>query len=137
MENLPFQDNKFDLVICRNAIDHVEDADKCVKEVERVLKDGGVFYLAINTFSGLLYWYKLINKDKEHPYTFNLKTFKNLIEKNKKYKFQLSIKQCIIDSEDHKHFEEMESKTWWKVILRKMFLKMNSYHFVELIILKR
>jgi SAM-dependent methyltransferase len=131
MEELPYSDEKFDFIICRNAIDHVEDIEKCLSESKRVLKKDGTFYLAINTFSGLLYLYKAINKDKEHPYTFNIRSFKKTVLNSG---FKLS--KEIIDSEDHKHFEEMESQTWWKVVLRKLFLKFDSYHFIELILKK-
>lgn len=36
MENLPYPDMSFDLVICINALDHTKDAKKALKEILRV-----------------------------------------------------------------------------------------------------
>lgn len=38
MENLPYPDNSFDLVVCINALDHTPDAEKALKEMIRVSK---------------------------------------------------------------------------------------------------
>jgi len=40
--DLPFSDNSFDVVLCTEVIEHVEDQDRAVKELVRVLKEGGV-----------------------------------------------------------------------------------------------
>jgi ubiquinone/menaquinone biosynthesis C-methylase UbiE len=41
LEELPFADNYFDLVIMINVLDHVRDADLCMKSLVRVLRRGG------------------------------------------------------------------------------------------------
>jgi SAM-dependent methyltransferase len=43
--NLPFADKSFDLVICRDVIEHVLDAEKAMQEAHRVLVDGGYYFL--------------------------------------------------------------------------------------------
>lgn len=43
--DLPFKDEIFDIVSCNDVIEHVEDAEKCVKEVSRVIKPGGLIYV--------------------------------------------------------------------------------------------
>lgn len=40
-ENLNFDENYFDLVICINVLDHVQNAKKCLEEMIRVSKRGG------------------------------------------------------------------------------------------------
>lgn len=40
-EKIDFPDNYFELVICNNVLDHVEDANQCLAELRRVLKPGG------------------------------------------------------------------------------------------------
>jgi ubiquinone/menaquinone biosynthesis C-methylase UbiE len=40
-ENLKFDDTYFDLLVCINVLDHVQNAKKCLKEVNRVIKQGG------------------------------------------------------------------------------------------------
>lgn len=42
-ENLPFQDNTFDVVIMDAVLQHVPDVSKAFKEVSRILKCDGVF----------------------------------------------------------------------------------------------
>ncbi len=46
MENLTYPDESFDIVHCRNAIDHTQDLHKAIKEMQRVCKKGGYVYLA-------------------------------------------------------------------------------------------
>ena len=47
-ENLPFPKPFFDVVVCVNALDHVDSLKKTVKEISRVLKKGGKFIGQIN-----------------------------------------------------------------------------------------
>jgi SAM-dependent methyltransferase len=47
-EALPFEDQRFDLVTCRIAAHHFPDVPRFVREVKRVLKDGGTFALVDN-----------------------------------------------------------------------------------------
>lgn len=41
-ENLPFTEN-FDVVVCTDVLEHVENLEKCLSEVTRVLKPSGIF----------------------------------------------------------------------------------------------
>ena len=45
-EDLPFADQSFDVVISNHVIEHMTNADKHLSEIGRVLKDGGIAYLA-------------------------------------------------------------------------------------------
>ena len=51
MLNLPYSDNKFDCILCRNVISHTdtEGMKKIVKELYRVLKNGGECYLTLGS----------------------------------------------------------------------------------------
>lgn len=42
--DLPFADESFDGVIIQAVLEHVADPPRCVEEIHRVLKDGGVVY---------------------------------------------------------------------------------------------
>lgn len=44
-ENIPFEDGFFDFVSSFNSLDHVDDLDKSISEIIRVLKPGGKFLL--------------------------------------------------------------------------------------------
>jgi len=43
-ERLPFADASFDTVCCCDVLEHVDDVDKVIAEIARVLKPGGVFF---------------------------------------------------------------------------------------------
>lgn len=45
-EELRYPSNFFDIVHCRNALDHTENAYQAIKEMKRVCKPGGWVYLA-------------------------------------------------------------------------------------------
>lgn len=80
-EDLPFEDNSFDIVLLTNVLDHVESPRKVLTEIKRVLKKGGIFYFEVfiyqKNFRKLA---KFIGKIKEwvkkeifnihHPYLF-------------------------------------------------------------------
>jgi ubiquinone/menaquinone biosynthesis C-methylase UbiE len=44
-ESLPFEDRRFDAVLSFQVIEHVEDIDRCLTEMFRVLEPGGFVYL--------------------------------------------------------------------------------------------
>jgi ubiquinone/menaquinone biosynthesis C-methylase UbiE len=47
-QDIPFEDNHFDVVIANHMLYHVPDRNKAFKEVRRILKSEGVFYAASN-----------------------------------------------------------------------------------------
>ena len=48
-ENIPSNDNYFDAVICADCLEHVDDLEKVISEISRVLKKNGIFcYDTIN-----------------------------------------------------------------------------------------
>lgn len=89
-ENLPFEDNSFDVVILANVLDHVETPDKALSEIKRVLKPEGIFHFE-NLFyqSGFLAISKIWGPIKQaltkeifnihHPFMFKLKDLQRLI----------------------------------------------------------
>jgi SAM-dependent methyltransferase len=48
IEDLPLLDEFADVVVCRNAIDHVEDPGAGLGEMWRVLKPGGLLFLSVD-----------------------------------------------------------------------------------------
>jgi 2-polyprenyl-6-hydroxyphenyl methylase/3-demethylubiquinone-9 3-methyltransferase len=42
-ENLPFQSASFDVVLCCDVLEHVQDLPRVIAEISRVLRTGGVF----------------------------------------------------------------------------------------------
>ena len=45
-ENIPYDDDTFDVVIADSVIEHVKDVEKVFKEIYRVLKKSGCFYFS-------------------------------------------------------------------------------------------
>lgn len=41
IQNLPFEDNSFDVIFCNHVLEHVEDDKKALSELYRVMKKGG------------------------------------------------------------------------------------------------
>lgn len=41
LHDIPFESNSFDVVMCNHVLEHVNDADRCISELYRVLKPGG------------------------------------------------------------------------------------------------
>lgn len=48
-QELPFEDNSFDVVMANHTLHHISDMDKAISEARRVLKKGGVFVVATNS----------------------------------------------------------------------------------------
>lgn len=61
-EQLPFEDASFPLIYCCDTLEHVDDVDRVIGEIARVLQPGGVFlYDTINrTFPSKLVMIKLL-----------------------------------------------------------------------------
>ncbi len=48
-EDMPFEESSFDVVVCCDVLEHVNDLEKTLREVARVIKPGGMFcYDTIN-----------------------------------------------------------------------------------------
>src|SRR4051794_39433212 len=45
-EALPLEDSSFDVAVCSQVLEHVNDPELCVSEIRRVLRPGGVAFLS-------------------------------------------------------------------------------------------
>jgi SAM-dependent methyltransferase len=41
LHHIPLEDNRFDVVFCNHVLEHVDDANQCLRELYRVMKSGG------------------------------------------------------------------------------------------------
>lgn len=47
IQNLPFQNNSIDFIISNSVLEHIENPEKVVSEIKRVLKPGGKAYISV------------------------------------------------------------------------------------------
>lgn len=71
-ENIPFPDNSFDYCLCLGTLDHVMDPLKVLSEINRVLKNGGLLWLA-NPYT------KQRGSDFYHLHKWTKKGLQNLV----------------------------------------------------------
>jgi ubiquinone/menaquinone biosynthesis C-methylase UbiE len=116
-ESLPFPDGFFDVVILANVLDHVEQPQKALSEITRVLKKDGLFH-----FENLFYQKEFILLSSiygaarklltgeifniHHPFMFLLKDLKNLIYQD----FSVIHEEIGIEIGSSESFEEMKRK---------------------------
>lgn len=76
IEDLPFEDKSFDVIIANMMLYHVPDIEKGIREVRRVLKDEGVFYCATfgehNFNDYLAEWFSLGGENFKPNHNFTL-----------------------------------------------------------------
>lgn len=98
-EEISFSDNFFDIVIITNVLDHVEDPEKVLKEIKRVLKDKGLLHFENNIYQRkFIQIARIWGKIREiftkeifnihHPYMFTLQDIRNLVTKDFSIEYQ-------------------------------------------------
>jgi ubiquinone/menaquinone biosynthesis C-methylase UbiE len=100
-EELAFDDKSMDLVIIENVIDHVQNADKVMTEIHRVLKDDGILYLTVNLHP---VWGAFLHEilaalqiDRGHPHTFTLAKIVKFLNRHQfdvKFNIHEDYKEC-------------------------------------------
>jgi SAM-dependent methyltransferase len=88
-EELPFEDNSFDIVISFNALDHAINPDGVIRETYRVLRDNGDFLLWIYTLRDIYRpFQRILNRlDPPHPHHF---TYNDVISKVDSNSFRIN-----------------------------------------------
>lgn len=84
--NLPFKRETFDLVICTEVLEHVDNPKEVLLEIKRVLKNDGVAIIELDSGSWLFsvawfLWRKLNGKvwNDSHLHSFNVKKLERLL----------------------------------------------------------
>lgn len=62
IQDIPFEDNSFDMLMANHMLYHVPDIDKAIKEVKRVLKPKGKFYASTNAKGHMLEATQMLSK---------------------------------------------------------------------------
>jgi SAM-dependent methyltransferase len=73
-EDLPCEDEEFDMAMIENCIDHVQKVDGVMSELHRSLRPGGILYLTVNCRNPVGYYvHRVLSRlriDPGHPHTF-------------------------------------------------------------------
>ena len=86
IQEIPFPDREFDVVIANMMLYHVPDLSKGLQEVARVLKDDGTFYCATYGENGMMEYIELLFDDFPISSVWNYNfTLQNGAEKLKKF----------------------------------------------------
>lgn len=72
-EDIPYQENFFDVAFCSNVIDHVQEPDKTISEIYRVLKPAGQLVLTVECFD------KTLKRDPAHPWSLTVEDVEKLL----------------------------------------------------------
>lgn len=54
-DRLPFADNGFDIICAFDVLEHIENDEDTLKELKRILKSGGKFFITVPAFSFWLF----------------------------------------------------------------------------------
>ena len=80
-EELPYEDERFDIVIANMMLYHIPNLDKALSEIRRVLKKNGIFYSATYGENGVeSFINQMLNIQTERQHTFTLQNGKGILE---------------------------------------------------------
>jgi len=83
IEELEPSGNRYDVVCCMNAINHVHDISRGFEKLKEVCADKGAIIVSIDAhnFSFFKYLFRLIPGDILHPHQYDLDEYTNFLEK--------------------------------------------------------
>ncbi|MCR4789124.1 MAG: class I SAM-dependent methyltransferase [Lachnospiraceae bacterium] len=85
IQNIPFSDKEFDVVIANMMLYHVPDLSRGLKEVHRILKDDGTFFCATYGENGMMEHIELLFDDfpisSAYNYNFTMQNGKSILKK--------------------------------------------------------
>jgi SAM-dependent methyltransferase len=72
LHKAPFEDNRFDVIFCNHVLEHVEDAEQCMRELFRIMKPGGwgIFQVPLDRTREKTYEDKTITNPAEREIHF-------------------------------------------------------------------
>ena len=131
-ESIPFREGFFDAVICRNALDHMDDVDLVMDEIRRVARPGGIIILSIYTYTPFIAALKKTSeyipflRNVEHPYTFTPGAFKGLASRH----FEVLEERIIFEGKNSIDYGKLDVEMR-EPLLNRIFALANRYVFMN------
>jgi ubiquinone/menaquinone biosynthesis C-methylase UbiE len=131
-EEMPFEDEMFDAIICQNVMEHIENPSVMLTQVKRILKKGGLFFVktpnrnhyitlaARATPHGFHQWYNKLRGRSE------VDTFKTLYNFNSKSQQKKIIDAARLETIEINFYES-----------RPEYLRLNALTYLAGIIYER
>ena len=116
---LPFEENFFDLIICSEVLEHLDDYHAALKEIHRVLKPMGKFLPSVPSYwPEKICWF--LSKEYQNMPGGHVRIFKKkqLIKEISSYGFSYDVSE---------RFHGLHSAYWW---LRCMFWRNQDSNFL-------
>ena len=101
-ENIPYSNEKFDLVVCINVIDHTSDPNEVIEEIKRVTKKDGYLIIAVYVYNNFICLMRMLAekipglRNVGHPHTFSPKGFEKLVESD----YEIISRKIIYEGKD-------------------------------------
>lgn len=127
-EAIPFSSQKFNLVICRNVIDHTRSPSEMIQEVNRVLKPGGYLILASYVYPRFIVALKRLSEffrvlqNIEHPFAFTQKDLKKLCQK----KFEVLVEKIIYEGKHSTDFGKVAKVEPDRSLINRLVMWINA-----------
>ena len=93
--DIPFPAKKFDVVTAIEVIEHIDNPQKALKEIHRILKKGGIFVMTTPNNNTLFtafwfFWERSFGNEWHHTHltTYNKDQWLNMIRKTKLFKIR-------------------------------------------------
>lgn len=124
-ENLPFKENTFDFVFSHSVLEHVADPERCLEEMIRVLKPGGVCRLVVMNYLSFwdahykCFWFPFFPKRIARRYLKLRKRDPSFLMKHITYTNYISTTRYIrhlnvINKSSKKIFESPKTDSKWR-----------------------
>ncbi len=125
-EELPYPNTYFDLVICRNVIDHTYSPQTVLKEIRRVIKDEGYFIFACYVYNPFIAATRIVAertvlRNVGHPHTYTMKSLERLAIKD----FSVIGRKIIYEGKHPNDFGKVGEQLESLPIMHRMVLFLN------------
>ena len=120
-ENLPFRKSSFDYISAVSVLEHLDDDDKAIENIHKILKNNGYFYVCVpNSYKNiwLFLWpiYFYFDYKVGHKKHYSSKSIINKMRKNKLFKLEkiyynghlIKLWQLLLEK-----LNLIDDKRWW------------------------